>query len=119
MADGLGALLVADCVTTLGGMRLELDAWGIDGAYAGTQRCLAAPCGLSPATLSARALEGLSARRSPPTGWYFDLALVRSVTVTSTPVPPENAVLTGSGPPWPLQGGQGRKVEAIQPPFAV
>ena len=78
VADELGALLVADCVTTLGGMRLELDAWGVDGAYAGTQKCLAAPCGLSPVTLSARALEGLSARRSPPTSWYFDLALVRS-----------------------------------------
>jgi alanine-glyoxylate transaminase/serine-glyoxylate transaminase/serine-pyruvate transaminase len=78
VADELGALLVADCVTTLGGMRLEIDAWGVDGAYAGTQKCLAAPCGLSPVTLSARALEGLSARKTPTTSWYFDLALVKS-----------------------------------------
>jgi alanine-glyoxylate transaminase / serine-glyoxylate transaminase / serine-pyruvate transaminase len=78
LADELGALLVADCVTTLGGMELEVDAWGIDGAYSGTQKCLAAPCGLAPVTLSARALEGLAHRKSPVGSWYFDLALVKS-----------------------------------------
>lgn len=78
VADELGALLVADCVTTLGGMPLELDAWGVDGAYSGTQKCLAAPCGLSPVTLSARALAGLATRKTPTSSWYFDLALVKS-----------------------------------------
>lgn len=78
LADELGALLVADCVTTLGGMRLEVDAWGIDGAYSGTQKCLAAPCGLSPVTLSARALEAIARRKTPVASWYFDLALVKS-----------------------------------------
>jgi len=78
VADELGALLIADCVTTLGGMPVEIDRWGIDGAYSGTQKCLAAPCGLSPVTLSARALESLSARKAPTSSWYFDLALVRS-----------------------------------------
>jgi alanine-glyoxylate transaminase/serine-glyoxylate transaminase/serine-pyruvate transaminase len=78
LADELGALLVADCVTTLGGMPLEIDAWGVDGAYAGTQKCLAAPSGMSPVTLSPRALETLAARKSPVASWYFDLALVRT-----------------------------------------
>jgi alanine-glyoxylate transaminase/serine-glyoxylate transaminase/serine-pyruvate transaminase len=78
VADELGALLIADCVTTLGGMPLEIDAWGVDGAYAGTQKCLAAPCGLAPVTLSARGLERLAARKVPVQSWYFDLALVRS-----------------------------------------
>ncbi|NOT30649.1 MAG: alanine--glyoxylate aminotransferase family protein [Planctomycetes bacterium] len=78
VADELGALLVADCVTTLGGMPLEIDAWGVDGAYAGTQKCLAAPAGLSPVTLSARALASVAARKTPITSWYFDLALVKS-----------------------------------------
>src|SRR5262245_59823712 len=78
LADELGALLVTDCVTTLGGMPLEIDAWGVDGAYAGTQKCLAAPSGLAPVTLSARALEALSARKAPVASWYFDLALVKS-----------------------------------------
>ncbi len=78
LADELGALLVADCVTTLGGMPLEIDAWGVDGAYAGTQKCLAAPCGLAPVTLSPRALAGLATRKTPVASWYFDLALVKS-----------------------------------------
>jgi alanine-glyoxylate transaminase/serine-glyoxylate transaminase/serine-pyruvate transaminase len=78
LADELGALLVADCVTTLGGVRLEVDAWGIDGAYSGTQKCLAAPSGLAPVTLSPRALAALAARKAPVASWYFDLALVRS-----------------------------------------
>jgi alanine-glyoxylate transaminase/serine-glyoxylate transaminase/serine-pyruvate transaminase len=78
LADELGAMLVADCVTTLGGMPVEVDRWGIDGAYSGTQKCLAAPSGLSPVTLSARALQRLAARKTPVASWYFDLALVKS-----------------------------------------
>jgi alanine-glyoxylate transaminase/serine-glyoxylate transaminase/serine-pyruvate transaminase len=78
VADELGALLVADCVTTLGGVLLEVDGWGLDGVYSGTQKCLAAPCGLAPVTLSPRAVELLAARESPVQSWYFDLALVRT-----------------------------------------
>lgn len=78
LANELGALLVADCVTTLGGMPVELDRWGIDGAYSGTQKCLAAPCGLAPVTLSPRALERLARRKTPVSSWYFDLALVKT-----------------------------------------
>ncbi len=78
LADELGALLIADCVTTLGGLRLEVDAWGVDAAYSGTQKCLAAPSGLSPVTLSPRALAALSARKTPVASWYFDLALLQS-----------------------------------------
>jgi alanine-glyoxylate transaminase/serine-glyoxylate transaminase/serine-pyruvate transaminase len=77
-ADELGALLVLDSVTTLGGMRLEVDEWGVDGAYSGTQKCLAAPCGMAPVTLSPRAVEALGARRVPVGSWYLDLALVRT-----------------------------------------
>src|SRR5687768_5646608 len=40
-----GALLLVDCVTSLGGMQLEVDAWGIDAAYSGTQKCLSCPPG--------------------------------------------------------------------------
>ena len=78
LADELGALLVADCVTTLGGMPVEVERWGIDGAYSGTQKCLAAPSGLAPVTLSPRALEALARRKTPVASWYFDLALVKS-----------------------------------------
>ncbi len=78
LADELGALLVADCVTTLGGVRLEVDGCGIDAAYSGTQKCLAAPAGTSPVTLSPRAMETLSARKTPVQSWFLDLSLVKS-----------------------------------------
>src|SRR5207302_3762809 len=46
-----GALFFLDCVTSLGGMPVEIDAWGVDAAYSGTQKCLSCPPGLSPVTL--------------------------------------------------------------------
>ena len=58
-------LLLADCVTSLGGVELDFDAWGIDFAYSCTQKCLGAPPGMSPVAVSERALERLRARRSP------------------------------------------------------
>lgn len=58
-------LLLADCVTSLGGVELEFDDWGIDFAYSCTQKCLAAPPGMSPIAVSSRALERIRARTSP------------------------------------------------------
>jgi len=78
VADELGALLVVDCVTSLGGLPVELDAWGVDAAYSGTQKCLSCPPGLSPVSLSARAQAGLAARKHPVQSWYLDLSLVGS-----------------------------------------
>lgn len=71
-----GALTVADCVTSLGGMPVEVDKHGIDIAYSGTQKCLSAPPGLAPLTLSERALEALRARKSASVSWYLDLKLI-------------------------------------------
>jgi alanine-glyoxylate transaminase/serine-glyoxylate transaminase/serine-pyruvate transaminase len=70
------ALVVLDCVTSLGGLPLALDAWGIDAAYSATQKCLSAPPGLSPVTLSERALERVRARRRPVQSWYLDATLL-------------------------------------------
>jgi alanine-glyoxylate transaminase / serine-glyoxylate transaminase / serine-pyruvate transaminase len=75
-AHDAGAIVVLDCVTSLGGLPLALDAWGIDAAYSGTQKCLSCPPGLSPATFSPRALERIARRRVPVSSWYFDLALL-------------------------------------------
>ena len=50
------AFLVLDCVTSLGGLPVTLDAWGVDAAYSGTQKCLSCPPGLSPVSFSPRAL---------------------------------------------------------------
>src|SRR5579864_7209260 len=76
-ARAAGALLVMDCVTSLAGMPVEIDAWGVDAAYSGTQKCLSCPPGLSPVTLSPRAVERLLARKSKVQSWYLDLTMVR------------------------------------------
>jgi len=72
-----GGLLVLDCVTSLGGMPVEIDAWGIDAAYAGTQKCLSCPPGLAPVTFGERALARLDRRKAPVQSWYLDLTLLR------------------------------------------
>jgi len=77
LAHAAGALFVVDCVTSLGGAPLEIDAWGVDAAYSGTQKCLSCPPGLSPVTLSPRAVERLDRRKQPVQSWYLDLSMVR------------------------------------------
>ena len=71
-----GALLVVDCVTSLGGAPVEIDAWGIDAAYSGTQKCLGGPAGMAPVTLGARAVARMAARSRPAHSWYLDLELL-------------------------------------------
>jgi alanine-glyoxylate transaminase/serine-glyoxylate transaminase/serine-pyruvate transaminase len=71
-----GALLILDCVTSLGGVPVEIDAWGVDAAYSGTQKCLGGPAGLSPVTLGPRAIERMAARSRPAHSWYLDLELL-------------------------------------------
>jgi alanine-glyoxylate transaminase/serine-glyoxylate transaminase/serine-pyruvate transaminase len=72
---GRDVLLMADCVTSLAGVPLEVGAWGVDFAYSCTQKCLAAPPGMSPVAVSERALELLRARRTP-VPFSFDLLLL-------------------------------------------
>lgn len=69
-------LFLVDTVTSLSGTAVEVDAWNIDLCYSGTQKCLNAPPGLSPLTLSDRALETIKARRSRCRVWYLDLKLI-------------------------------------------
>ena len=71
-----GALLVLDCVTSLGGLAVTLDEWGVDAAYSATQKCLSCPPGLSPASFSERVLARVRARRRPVQSWYFDVSLL-------------------------------------------
>jgi alanine-glyoxylate transaminase/serine-glyoxylate transaminase/serine-pyruvate transaminase len=72
-----GALFLLDCVTSLGGVPVEIDAWGVDAAYSGTQKCLSCPPGLSPVTFSQPAVEKLDKRRGKVQSWYLDLSMVR------------------------------------------
>ncbi len=69
-------LLLVDTVTSLGGIPVDVDAWGIDAGYSGTQKCLGVPPGLSPVSFSARAVERIRARATPPQSWYLDLGLL-------------------------------------------
>lgn len=76
VADACGALLLVDCVTSLGGMPVELDRFGVDAAYSGTQKCLSCPPGLAPVSFSARAEAVMAARSTPAQSWYLDLGLI-------------------------------------------
>ncbi len=76
LADELGALFLVDAVTSIAGVPVEVDAHGIDALYAGTQKCLSCPPGLSPVTFGARARAALDARTHPVQSWYADLGLI-------------------------------------------
>ncbi len=69
-------LLLVDTVTSLGGIPVDVDGWGIDACYSGTQKCLGVPPGLSPVTFSPRAVERVQTRSTPPQSWYLDLGLI-------------------------------------------
>ena len=75
-AHEVDALVIGDCVTSLGGMPVLVDENGIDIAYSCTQKGLGCPPGLAPMTVSPRALERLKARTSPVHSWYLDLLLL-------------------------------------------
>jgi alanine-glyoxylate transaminase/serine-glyoxylate transaminase/serine-pyruvate transaminase len=70
-------LLMADCVTSLAGVELDAEDWSIDYAYSCTQKCLAAPPGMSPVAVSEAALDRIRARRSPVPFSFDLLALQR------------------------------------------
>jgi alanine-glyoxylate transaminase / serine-glyoxylate transaminase / serine-pyruvate transaminase len=74
------ALLVADCVTSLGGVELRVDEWGVDIAYSGTQKCLGVAPGLAPLTVSDRAIERI---RPTPQSWYLDLNMIANYVTGS------------------------------------
>jgi alanine-glyoxylate transaminase/serine-glyoxylate transaminase/serine-pyruvate transaminase len=76
LADKPDTLLMADCVTTLGGTELDIHGWGVDYAYSCTQKCVGAPPGMSPISVSAAGMERFAAR-STPAPFSFDLELLR------------------------------------------
>ncbi len=73
-----GGLLLVDCVTSLGGAAVEVDAWQLDAVYNGTQKCLSCPPGLSPVTFGPRALAAIEKRRTKVASWYLDMTMVRN-----------------------------------------
>jgi alanine-glyoxylate transaminase/serine-glyoxylate transaminase/serine-pyruvate transaminase len=76
-------LLLVDTVTSLGGIPVDVDGWGIDAVYSATQKCLGVPPGLSPVSFSARAVERVRSREKPSQSWYLDLALLADYVGTA------------------------------------
>jgi alanine-glyoxylate transaminase/serine-glyoxylate transaminase/serine-pyruvate transaminase len=77
IAHAAGMLFIVDAVTSLGGHPLEVDAWGIDAIYSGTQKCLSCPPGLSPVSFSPAALETMERRKTKVQSWYFDVSMLK------------------------------------------
>lgn len=71
-----GALLLVDAVTSLGGMPVEVDRWGIDAVYSGSQKCLSCPPGLAPVSFSERAMEIILRRQRKVQSWYLDASML-------------------------------------------
>ncbi len=69
-------LSIVDAVTSLGGVELRVDEWGIDAIYSGSQKCLSCVPGLSPVSFSPRAVEKLKSRKTPVQSWFLDQTLV-------------------------------------------
>lgn len=76
LAKEYGAIFLSDAVTSLGGIAVEIDATGVDVSYSATQKCVGAPPGLSPITVSDRAMEIALNRKNPISTWFFDWKLL-------------------------------------------
>lgn len=77
-------LAIVDAVTSLGGIELDVDGWGIDAVYAGTQKCLSCVPGLSPVSFSERAVQRINNRRHRVQSWFLDMNLIMGYWGEST-----------------------------------
>lgn len=73
-----GAMLLVDAVTSLGGVDVRVDEWGIDILYSGSQKCLSCPPGLAPITFSPRAMDAILSRKTKVQSWYLDVSMLAS-----------------------------------------
>jgi alanine-glyoxylate transaminase/serine-glyoxylate transaminase/serine-pyruvate transaminase len=78
IAKSYGCLVVADCVTSLAGVELLVDDWGLDIVYSGSQKCLSCVPGLSPITFSQQAVDKIKQRKSRVQSWFCDISLLMS-----------------------------------------
>lgn len=70
------SLFLVDAVTSLGGIEVKVDNWGVDALYSGSQKCLSVPPGLAPVTFSERAFSKIKNRNKPIPNWYLDMSLI-------------------------------------------
>ncbi len=76
IAHAHDCLVIADTVTSLGGVELRVDDWGLDAVYSGTQKCLSCTPGLSPTTFSEAAVDKIRSRKNAVQSWFLDLNLL-------------------------------------------
>lgn len=76
LAHEYDCLALVDTVTGLGGIELDVDGWGIDAVYSGTQKCLSCPPGLSPVSFGERAVNVINGRKTKVQSWFLDMNLV-------------------------------------------
>jgi alanine-glyoxylate transaminase / serine-glyoxylate transaminase / serine-pyruvate transaminase len=76
LADKYGVMILLDTVTSLGGIEVKMDEWGLDAAYSCSQKCIGCPPGLSPVSFSDRAVEAVKNRKHPVSSWYLDITLL-------------------------------------------
>ncbi|MBW1912183.1 MAG: alanine--glyoxylate aminotransferase family protein [Deltaproteobacteria bacterium] len=76
LAKEYGAMILLDTVTSLGGIEIKVDEWGVDAAYSCSQKCIGCPSGLAPVTFSERALDAIGKRKHPVRSWYLDISLL-------------------------------------------
>jgi alanine-glyoxylate transaminase/serine-glyoxylate transaminase/serine-pyruvate transaminase len=76
IAHKYNCLVIADTVTSLGGIPVMIDEWNIDVAYSGSQKCLSCPPGLSPVTFNERSIDFIKKRKAPVQSWFMDLNLI-------------------------------------------
>lgn len=76
LARRYNCLSIVDAVTSLAGIELNVDGWGIDAIYSGTQKCLSCVPGLSPVSFSDRAVQRIKSRTKKVQSWFLDLNLV-------------------------------------------
>ena len=78
LVHNAGAMLLVDAVTALGGIPVEVDQWGIDAIYAGSQKCLSCPPGLAPVSFNQRAVDVILNRQTKVQSWYLDVTMLAS-----------------------------------------
>ena len=76
LLKGSDTIFLVDTVTSLGGIEVAMDAWGIDALYSGTQKCLSCPPGLAPVSFSGKAMRALENRKTKVPNWYLDLGMI-------------------------------------------
>lgn len=76
LAQKYGCLSIVDAVTSLGGIDVDMDGWGIDAIYSGTQKCLSCPPGISPVAFGEKAIDAVKNRKTPVPSWFLDKNLV-------------------------------------------